>query len=158
MKFKADAPRTAKTMKRTLFGIVILGVIFVMASTLLNSSSSAQTRSSLSLNSDEKNPLMVTKGGRLEQARIMWDFFFNKPADTRPAGGIPLQALTRTQLLTAPNNTVYRLGHSTVLMKLQDAFWITDPIFSARASPVQFAGPNQKICHSGKNKTAWNSR
>lgn len=95
-----------------------------MASTLLNSTSSAQTRSSLSLDNDLKNPVMVTKGGRLERARIMWDFFFNKPADTRPAGRIPLQALTKTQLLTAPDNTVYRLGHSTVLMKLHHTFCI----------------------------------
>jgi L-ascorbate metabolism protein UlaG (beta-lactamase superfamily) len=130
-------------MKRILFYFVMLGVLFVVTSTLLDKTSSAQTRSSLSLESDLKNPVMVTKGGRLEQARIMWDFFFNKPADTRPSGRIPLQALTRTQLLTAPDNTVYRLGHSTVLMKLHDTFWITDPMFSDRASPVQFAGPER---------------
>lgn len=114
-----------------------------MASTQLNSTSSAQTRSSLSLDSDQKNPVMVTKGGALEQARIMWDFFFNKPADTRPSGKIPVQTLTKQQLLAAPNNTVYRLGHSTVLLKLHGAFWITDPMFSDRASPIQFAGPER---------------
>ncbi len=130
-------------MKQILFYVVIVGVLFVMASTLLNSTSSAQTRSSLSLDSDQKNPVMVTKGGRLEQARIMWDFFFNKPADTRPSGKIPVQTLTKQQLLAAPNNTVYRLGHSTVLLKLHDAFWITDPMFSDRASPLQFAGPER---------------
>lgn len=131
-------------MKRILFYVVMFGVLFVMVSTLLdNSSSSAQTRSPLSLESDQKYPLKVTKGGSLEQARIMWDFFFNKPADTRPAGKIPVHSLTRQQLLTAPNNMVYRLGHSTVLLKMHDAFWITDPMFSERASPVQFAGPER---------------
>jgi len=131
-------------MKRTLFAIVMLGVLFVMASTLLdNGSSSAQTRSPLSLESDLKYPLKVTKGGSLEQACIMWDFFFNKPADTRPSDEIPVQTLTKQQLLAAPNNTVYRLGHSTVLLKLHDAFWITDPMFSDRASPVQWAGPQR---------------
>jgi len=73
----------------------------------------------------------------------MWDFFFNKPDDTRPVGEIPVQTLTKQQLLAAPNNTVYRLGHSTVLLKLHDAFWITDPMFSERASPVQWAGPQR---------------
>lgn len=130
-------------MKRIILSTLLAGALIVMASTLLNSTSSAQTRSSLSLENDEKNPLMVTKGGRLEQARIMWDFFFNKPADTRPAGKIPLQALTKAQLLAAPDQTVYRLGHSTVLMKLHNAFWLTDPIFSDRASPIQFAGPER---------------
>ncbi|WP_168206060.1 MBL fold metallo-hydrolase [Geobacter sp. FeAm09] len=115
-----------------------------MAFTQYNSSSgSTQPRSSLSLDNDLKRPVPVTKGGRLEQARIMWDFFFNKPTDTRPTGKIPVQGLTRAQLLAAPNNTVYRLGHSTVLMKLHDAFWITDPMFSGRASPVSWAGPQR---------------
>ncbi len=114
-----------------------------MASILFNKSGSAQTRSSLSLDSDLKNPVMLTKGGWREQSRVMWDFFFNKPEDTRPHGNIPVKPLTRAELLAAPNNTVYRIGHSTVLMKLNDAFWITDPMFSDRASPVQFAGPER---------------
>lgn len=114
-----------------------------MASILLNETGSAQNHSSQSLDSDLKNPVMLVKGGRLEQARIMWDFFFNKPADTRPSGKIPVQTLTKAQLLAAPDNTVYRLGHSTVLLKLHGAFWLTDPMFSDRASPVQFAGPKR---------------
>ena len=130
-------------MKLIIFYTLLSGVVIIMASTQLNSTSSAQTRSSLSLDSDQKNPVMVTKGGALEQARIMWDFFFNKPADTRPSGKIPVQTLTKQQLLAAPNNTVYRLGHSTVLLKLHGAFWITDPMFSDRASPIQFAGPER---------------
>lgn len=130
-------------MKRFIFYTLISGVVIVMASTLHNTTGSAQTRSSLSLDSDLKNPVMVTKGGSLEQARVMWDFFFNKPADTRPSGKIPVQTLTKQQVLAAPDNTVYRLGHSTVLMKLNDAFWLTDPIFSDRASPVQWAGPKR---------------
>lgn len=130
-------------MKRIILYTLISGVIIVMATTLHNKTSSAQTRSSLSLDSDLKNPVMVTKGGRLEQARIMWEFFFNKPADTRPPGKIPVQTLTGAQMMDAPNNTVYRLGHSTVLMKLHDAFWITDPMFSDRASPIKFAGPER---------------
>lgn len=131
-------------MKRILFFIVILGVLTVMATTFFNNNgNTALARSPLSLESDQKNPVNVTKGGALEQARIMWNFFFNKPNDTRPAGKIPVQTLTRQQLLAAPNNTVYRLGHSTVLLKLNDALWITDPMFSNRASPVQFAGPQR---------------
>lgn len=131
-------------MKQILFYIVVLGVLTVMASTLFNNNSnSALARSPLSLESDQKYPVNVTKGGALEQARIMWEFFFNKPADTRPPEEIPIQTLTKQQLLAAPNNTVYRLGHSTVLIKLHDAFWITDPMFSERASPVQWAGPQR---------------
>ncbi|RMO73284.1 Outer membrane protein romA [Pseudomonas syringae pv. primulae] len=74
---------------------------------------------------------------------IFWDQAFNKPKDTRPAGEIPVQPLSRQQLLAAPNNTVYRLGHSTVLLKLRNRFWLTDPVFAERASPVQWAGPQR---------------
>ena len=49
-----------------------------MATTLFNNNgNTALARSPLSLVSDQKNPVNVTKGGTLEQARIMWDFFFN---------------------------------------------------------------------------------
>ncbi|EGH09884.1 hypothetical protein Pgy4_08903, partial [Pseudomonas savastanoi pv. glycinea str. race 4] len=72
----------------------------------------------------------------LRTLRIFWDQAFNKPKDTRPAGEIPVQPLSRQQLLAAPNNTVYRLGHSTVLLKLRDQFWLTDPVFAERSSPV----------------------
>lgn len=131
-------------MKRVIFYSLMVGAVIVMALTQYkNSSGSVQTLSTLSLDRDLKNPVPVTKGERFEQVRVMWDFFFNKPADTRPSGKIPVQTLTRAQLLAAPNNTVYRLGHSTVLMKLHDAFWITAPMFSDRASPLSWTGPQR---------------
>lgn len=131
-------------MKQILFIALMLGVLILMATTILaNKSSAAHTRSALSLESELKNPVKVTKGGQFEQARVLWDFFFNKPANTRPTGKIPVQRLTREQLQQAPNGTVYRLGHSTVLLKLDDAFWITDPMFSDRASPFRFFGPER---------------
>jgi L-ascorbate metabolism protein UlaG (beta-lactamase superfamily) len=52
-----------------------------------------------------------------------------------------VRGLTREALLAAPDNTLYRLGHSTMLIKLGGAFYLTDPVFSERASPVQWAGP-----------------
>lgn len=114
-----------------------------MACTLFTPTAPTRTRSALSLESEARNPLPVTKGGQLEHARILWNFFFNKPANTRPVGAIPVRRLTREQLQHAPNGTVYRLGHSTVLLKLNDAFWLTDPVFSGRASPLRFFGPER---------------
>ncbi|TSK07521.1 MAG: hydrolase [Geobacter sp.] len=83
----------------------------------------------------------MSTGSFIKSARVMWNFFFNKPAGTVPTGAIPVRKLSREQLLAAPDNTVFRLGHSTVLLKLQNAFWLTDPVFSDRASPIPFAGP-----------------
>jgi L-ascorbate metabolism protein UlaG (beta-lactamase superfamily) len=76
-----------------------------------------------------------------EQAKLFWDFMFNKPPTVEPTGKIPVQALTRDELLAAPNGSLYRLGHSTVLIKLQNDFYLTDPVFSERASPLQWIGP-----------------
>lgn len=75
--------------------------------------------------------------------KVFWDFFFNKPAHTEPAAPLPVRTLTRAELDTAPNHSLYRLGHSTVLLKLRDGWWITDPVFSKRASPFQFFGPKR---------------
>lgn len=76
-----------------------------------------------------------------DMARIMWDFMFNAPEGTVPAGAIPVRAMTRSALLAAPDNTLYRLGHSSTLLKLGGEFYLLDPVFSKRASPVQWAGP-----------------
>jgi L-ascorbate metabolism protein UlaG (beta-lactamase superfamily) len=82
--------------------------------------------------------------GWRQTGKLWWDFLIGgKPAGTVPAGTIPVQALTAAQLDHAADGTLYRLGHSTVLMKLDGRFWLTDPVFSERASPVQWAGPKR---------------
>lgn len=79
--------------------------------------------------------------GLLKFISIAWNIYFNKPTNTQPDGEIPIQTLTQSELLAAPNSTIFRLGHSTILLKLRGEFWITDPVFAERASPVQWAGP-----------------
>ena len=76
-------------------------------------------------------------------AKMFWKFSFDKPKYTRPQGEIPVVRMTREGLLAAPNRTLWRLGHSSLLMKLQGGFWLTDPVFAKRASPVWFAGPKR---------------
>ncbi|MDH4042142.1 MAG: MBL fold metallo-hydrolase [Gammaproteobacteria bacterium] len=66
-----------------------------------------------------------------------------RSGDAAPRRPVPVQRLTRKALLAAPDNTVYRLGHSTVLLKLKGEFWLTDPVFCERAFPVQWAGPRR---------------
>ena len=76
-------------------------------------------------------------------AKVMWDFFFNKPKNTEPHAPVPVHTLTRAELDAAPDRSLYRLGHSTILLKLRGHWWLTDPVFSERASPVQWAGPKR---------------
>ncbi|MFL6549508.1 MAG: MBL fold metallo-hydrolase [Povalibacter sp.] len=75
--------------------------------------------------------------------KVMWDFFFNKPRNTVPATPVPIRPLTRAELEAAPTHSLYRLGHSTLLMKLRSGWWLTDPVFSKRASPFSFLGPKR---------------
>ncbi|MGI2109929.1 MBL fold metallo-hydrolase [Shewanella frigidimarina] len=60
-----------------------------------------------------------------------------------PQGEIPLEALTPEILDQSTEDTVYRLGHSTLLMRLDGEYLLIDPVFSERASPVQWAGPKR---------------
>ena len=81
--------------------------------------------------------------GFLKTVTIGWQFLTGKPDTTVPRVPIPVQRLTAAALLAAPDGSLYRLGHSTVLLKLDGDFWLTDPVFSERASPVQWAGPKR---------------
>ena len=88
------------------------------------------------------NPASTPKPGFLKTLGLLWTFM-NKPAHTVPSQPIPVHRLTRAQLLAAPDHSLFRLGHSTLLLKLGGHFWLTDPVFSERASPVQWAGPKR---------------
>lgn len=74
---------------------------------------------------------------------IMWNVLFKKPGGTVPAGALPVDTLTRAELDAAPDRSMFRLGHSTMLMKLRGRFWMTDPVFAERASPFRRLGPKR---------------
>ncbi|NZA27238.1 MBL fold metallo-hydrolase [Luteimonas sp. SJ-92] len=76
-------------------------------------------------------------------ARLLWDFAFHKPATTVPDAPPVVLPLTREALEAAPDRSLFRLGHSTLLIKLRGGFWITDPVFAERASPLQWMGPKR---------------
>ncbi|MFC4275205.1 MBL fold metallo-hydrolase [Achromobacter aloeverae] len=75
--------------------------------------------------------------------RIAWNMLLHKPKDTVPAGAIPVDALTAGDLAAAPDRSLYRLGHSTLLFKLHGQLWLTDPVFGERASPFASMGPRR---------------
>ena len=60
------------------------------------------------------------------------------------AGSLPV-AQPRWDAINAPGDSlvVTWLGHATLLVQLGGLNILTDPIFSERASPVQFAGPRR---------------
>ncbi|WP_430765403.1 MBL fold metallo-hydrolase [Pseudomonas citronellolis] len=75
--------------------------------------------------------------------KVIWNLLFNKPKHTVPREPLPIRPLNRAALDAAPERSLFRLGHSTLLLKLDGGWWLTDPVFSDRASPLPFAGPKR---------------
>lgn len=76
----------------------------------------------------------------------IWGRFFGATKQgTVPIDPIPVHRLERTQLdaLDASANHIVRLGHSSHLLKLRGSYWLIDPVFSERASPLQWLGPKR---------------
>lgn len=127
---------------------ILIGVFAVAVSSIVSCASSPTAQFAASPQQGEgkfRNPVAPPEQGFWKTVGLFWDVMVNKPAGTVPdtAQAVPVQALTRQQLLDAPNRTLYRLGHSTVLFKLRDRFWLTDPVFAERASPFQWLGPKR---------------
>ncbi|WP_416426462.1 MBL fold metallo-hydrolase [Pseudomonas sp. App30] len=91
-----------------------------------------------------RNATVLPRDGFLKKLRIGFKYLLlRKPPGTRPHQEIPVHNLDKQQLLASPDASLWRLGHSTLLMKLRGRFFITDPVFAERASPVQWAGPKR---------------
>ncbi|WP_350432139.1 MBL fold metallo-hydrolase [Shewanella sp. H8] len=73
-------------------------------------------------------------------AKAYWKTQRQAPA---PKDAVPLIALTADILAQSTEDAVYRLGHSTLLMRIDGEYLLIDPVFSERASPVQWAGPKR---------------
>lgn len=59
------------------------------------------------------------------------------------SGGAPVVPFDATAI--AHNPSITWIGHSTMLVRMDGATFLTDPIFSERASPVGFAGPRRLV-------------
>lgn len=138
-------PHNMEMRKRTkLIAFLILGIILAMtaATNIPAKPTGDYTTSPQYRDGQFRNDAPKPKGADPD-AGTMWDFFFNKPKNTVPSAPVPVKMITRADLDAAPDRSVYRLGHSTLLMKLQGGWWLTDPVFSERASPFSFAGPKR---------------
>lgn len=60
-----------------------------------------------------------------------------------PALTIPVIPVTAASLGKINEDSVIKLGHSTTLLKLDAQYILIDPVFSERASPVQWMGPKR---------------
>lgn len=70
---------------------------------------------------------------------------FRAKVDTVPTTAVPVRQLSARIMndLSDNANHLVRLGHSSLLLKLQGRYWLVDPVLSKRASPLSFAGPSR---------------
>lgn len=125
--------------------ILVTGALLLMALPPLNAS---EDDSPLPRSRWEEgryqNLTVLPRDGVWKKVRIGFKYLLlRKPPETRPSAPLPVQPLSRQALLDAPDNSLWRLGHSTLLFKSHGDFFLTDPVFSERASPVQWAGPKR---------------
>jgi L-ascorbate metabolism protein UlaG (beta-lactamase superfamily) len=76
----------------------------------------------------------------------IWTRFLTQAkVGTVPVDPIPVRRLDRAALeaLDPAATHIIRLGHSSHLLKLRGRYWLIDPVFGERASPVSFAGPKR---------------
>ncbi len=68
-----------------------------------------------------------------------------KKEGTVPVDPVPVRRLEPQAMaaLDAGANHIIRLGHSSHLLKLKGKWWLIDPVFGERASPLPFAGPRR---------------
>lgn len=74
--------------------------------------------------------------------QILWQYLTNTNKERSPALQLPVTKMQLPDVATE-ESTIYKISHSTVLMQLSGHYWLTDPVFSERASPVQWAGPKR---------------
>lgn len=66
------------------------------------------------------NQVELPKDGVLKKLRIGVKYLLlRKPPQTRPDATLNLQPMTRQQVADAPDHSLWRLGHSTVLLRFE---------------------------------------
>ena len=86
---------------------------------------------------DKNGPNQATLG------RLFKGYLASRNNDKSPGQSLPTRWITPGDLAATSGPVVYRLGHSSMLLKLDDAYLLVDPVFSERASPLQWAGPKR---------------
>ncbi len=89
-------------------------------------------------------PAVAALPGRLS-LRVALPFFWRRlRAGRRPRPGVaPLVPYDRDALVRDPSLTW--IGHASFLVRLEGASFLTDPMWSERASPFSFVGPRRLV-------------
>lgn len=78
-----------------------------------------------------------------DTVKIVHAFLTAKRVDAVPKTPLLNYEINPNDLRQPKSDFLYRLGHSSVLMHIDSTWILTDPVFSERASPIQWAGPKR---------------
>ncbi|AEX22511.1 MBL fold metallo-hydrolase [Vibrio sp. EJY3] len=78
-----------------------------------------------------------------DTVKIVHAFLTAKRVDAVPKTPLLNYEINPNDLRQPKSDFLYRLGHSSVLMHIDSNWILTDPVFSERASPIQWAGPKR---------------
>ncbi|NQY25394.1 MAG: MBL fold metallo-hydrolase [Campylobacteraceae bacterium] len=92
-----------------------------------------------------KNAHKVYKSHIKELLPMFIDMIKNKSKKSKPKdkNEIPVNFLSKKDIEKMQDYSVIRMGHSTLLFKIQNKYILCDPVFSTRASPFSFLGPKR---------------
>lgn len=102
-----------------------------------------QQSSSLKLGNKYLNTEVEYKTGLRDIWKVIIAYATSHREAPEPKSEIPVIKITKEIIAAAPDNTLFKLGHSSLLMKINEQLILIDPVFSERASPVQWAGPQR---------------
>ncbi|UPQ89291.1 MBL fold metallo-hydrolase [Vibrio sinaloensis] len=89
------------------------------------------------------NSELEYKSGFGDIVKITKSYFTTERLNPTPTFDLPVHSMTAEQLESERDDVLYRLGHSSIAIKIDQQLILTDPVFSDRASPVQWAGPKR---------------
>ena len=99
-----------------------------------------------------QNPEPVPSPEWGPSAGMIWDYFFNKPEGYIPRISLRMEPFNVSQWEGNQNFKLAWLGHTTVLIKIEEKMILTDPIFSQRAGSLGWFSPkrySQTIASTG---------
>jgi len=87
----------------------------------------------------------VSEAGMSKLPKIIWRYMFDKSKAAMPEKPVPLVNFDVAQLSSNRQGQpeIYRLGHSSLLLNFSGEIWLLDPVFSKRASPFSWMGPER---------------
>lgn len=112
-------------------------VLLLITGAVMTSYLSATNENQRYINSSGANDAGFSK-----LPQILWHYLTNNSKERSPAFQLPVSRIQLPARATA-ESVLYKISHSTLLLQLNGHYWLTDPVFSERASPVQWAGPKR---------------